>query len=231
MNIILQWVSHTYFKQCHHGYLFNLRLFFSQGLLSLPQANWSTAYPTVHLLGLPFHIPILTTHYIITAGDHLPTSTLYHSPVTLHAPFTTSTNLLWGLPLSHLPSSSTSNTLCPIYQLSLLFKCSIQLKLASLTLSPKCRTRAVYLLFSFLILSWSFLVKISASSALPPPAQPPLSLLVLASPNHTSQQVSLLSCKHSLDLLLHLLLQIIPHTPLRSLHPTCTRFFTSLKCI
>lgn len=65
-------------------------------------------------------------------------------------------------------------------------------------------------MFSFLILSWSFLVKISASSALPPPAQPPLSLLVLASPNHTSQQVSLLSCKHSLDLLLLLLLQIIP---------------------
>ncbi|KAF7644357.1 hypothetical protein LDENG_00223490, partial [Lucifuga dentata] len=51
--------------------------------------------------------------------------------------FTTSINLLFGLPLGLLPGSSNLSILLPICSLSLLCTCPNHLSLASLTLSPK----------------------------------------------------------------------------------------------
>ncbi|KAF7644146.1 hypothetical protein LDENG_00020260, partial [Lucifuga dentata] len=87
--------------------------------------------------------------------------------------FTTSINLLFGLPLGLLPGSSNLSILLPICSLSLLCTCPNHLSLASLTLSPKHLTCAVPLMYSFLILSilvtpkenLSILVSATSSSA------------------------------------------------------------------
>ena len=60
---------------------------------------------------------------------------------------TTSTNLLFGLPLFLLSGSSISNILLPIYPASLLRTCPNQLNLASFALSPNSPTWAVPLTY------------------------------------------------------------------------------------
>ena len=66
--------------------------------------------------------------------------------------FTTSTNLLFGLPLFLFPRSSISITLLPTYSWSLLMTCPYHLSLPSLIFIPNCSTLTVSLMYSFLIL-------------------------------------------------------------------------------
>ncbi|KAF7650345.1 hypothetical protein LDENG_00127500, partial [Lucifuga dentata] len=95
------------------------------------------------------------------------------TPTNFMSSFTTSINLLFGLPLGLLPGSSNLSILLPICSLSLLCTCPNHLSLASLTLSPKHLTCAVPLMYSFLILSifvtpkenLSILVSTTSSSA------------------------------------------------------------------
>ncbi|KAF7648307.1 hypothetical protein LDENG_00159280, partial [Lucifuga dentata] len=95
------------------------------------------------------------------------------TPTNFMSSFTTSINLLFGLPLGLLPGSSNLSILLPICSLSLLCTCPNHLSLASLTLSPKHLTCAVPLMYSFLILSilvtpkenLSILVSATSSSA------------------------------------------------------------------
>ena len=70
--------------------------------------------------------------------------------------FTTSTNLLSGLPLFLFPGSSISITLLPTYSWSLLMTCPYHLSLPSLIFIPNCSTLTVSLMYSFLILFFLF---------------------------------------------------------------------------
>ena len=67
--------------------------------------------------------------------------------------FTTSINLLFGLPRFLFPGNSIFSILLPIYPSSFLSTCPYHLSLASRVFSPNCPTCAVPLMYSFLILS------------------------------------------------------------------------------
>ena len=67
--------------------------------------------------------------------------------------FTTSINLLFGLPRFLFPGNSIFSILLPIYPSSFLSTCPYHLSLASRVFSPNRPTCAVPLMYSFLILS------------------------------------------------------------------------------
>ena len=67
--------------------------------------------------------------------------------------FTTSINLLFGLPRFLFPGNSILSILLPIYPSSFLRRCPYHLSLASRVFSPNFPTCAVPLMYSFLILS------------------------------------------------------------------------------
>ena len=67
--------------------------------------------------------------------------------------FTTSINLLFGLPHFLFPGNSILSILLPIYPSSFLRRCPYHLSLASRVFSPNFPTCAVPLMYSFLILS------------------------------------------------------------------------------
>ena len=68
--------------------------------------------------------------------------------------FTTSTNLLFGLPLLLFPGNSISIIFLPTYSWSLLITCPYHLSLPSLVFIPNRYTLTVLLMYSFLILSF-----------------------------------------------------------------------------
>ena len=124
--------------------------------------------------------------------------------------FTTSINLLFGLPRFLFPSNSILSILLPIYPSSFLSTCPYHLSLASRVFSPNRPTCAVPLMYSFLILSilvhscpflsLRVLMKIVTSSTLPPPSPPPVFSSVPPSPTRTTLLVSLPPCTPSLSL-------------------------------
>ena len=68
--------------------------------------------------------------------------------------FTTSKNLLFGLPLFLFPSTSISIIFLPTYSWSLLMTCPYHLSLPSLIFIPNRPTLTMLLMYSFLILSF-----------------------------------------------------------------------------
>ena len=68
--------------------------------------------------------------------------------------FTTSKNLLFGLPLVLFPGNSISIPLLPTYSWSPLMTCSYHFSLPSLIFIPNRSTLTVPLMYSFLILSF-----------------------------------------------------------------------------
>ena len=67
--------------------------------------------------------------------------------------FTTSINLLFGLPRFLFPGNSILSILLPIYPSSFLRRCPYHLNLGSRVISPNRTTCAVHLMYSFTILS------------------------------------------------------------------------------
>lgn len=133
---------------------------------------------------------------VITA-DHLPSSNyvLVSSSVTLTlclSCFITSTNHLGWSSSFLLSGSSIFNIICSVYPLCFHCICPNHLRILSSPLSLNVSTSAVPLIYLFIILS--ILVTqmiILASSSLPRPALRHVFLLVLVSPGHASQHVSL----------------------------------------
>ena len=72
--------------------------------------------------------------------------------------FTTSINLLFGLPRFLFPGNSILSILLPIYPSSFLCRCPYHLSLVSRVFSPNFPTCAVPLMYSFLIILLSILV-------------------------------------------------------------------------
>ncbi|KAF7663340.1 hypothetical protein LDENG_00211810, partial [Lucifuga dentata] len=151
------------------------------------------------------------------------------TPTNFMSSFTTSINLLFGLPLGLLPGSSNLSILLPICSLSLLCTCPNHLSLASLTLSPKHLTCAVPLMYSFLILSilvtpkenLSILVSATSSSA--------SCLFLSATVSKPYNIAGLTTVLYTFPFILAetLLSHITPDTFLHPFQPACTRFFTS----
>ena len=96
--------------------------------------------------GWPQRIIILQTFLSSTAVSFAPISPI--------SSFTTSTNLLFRLPLLLFPGNSISIIFLPTYSWSLLMTCPYYLSLASLIFIPNRFTLTVFLMYSFLILSF-----------------------------------------------------------------------------
>ena len=91
--------------------------------------------------------------------------------------FTTSKNLLFGLPLFLFPSNSISIIFLPTYSWSLLMTCPYHLSLPSLIFIPYRSTLMVPLMYSFLILSFLVTLKQTPTfSSLQLPSFPLVSL-------------------------------------------------------
>ena len=95
--------------------------------------------------GWPQRIIILHIFLSSTSVSFVPTSSI--------SSFTTSKNLLFGLPLLLFPGNSISISFLPTYSWSLLMTCPYHLSLPSLIFIPNRSTLTVLLMCSFLILS------------------------------------------------------------------------------
>ena len=144
--------------------------------------------------------------------------------------FTTSINLLFGLPRFLFPGNSILSILLPIYPSSFLRRCPYHLSLASRVFSPNFPTCAVPLMYSFLILSilvtpnenrniFNSATSISASC-----------LFVSATVSNPYNIAGLTATLYTFPFTLAgtLLSQITPDILLHPFHPACTLFFTSL---
>ena len=94
----------------------------------------------------PQHIIILHIFLSLTSVSFAPTSRI--------SSFTTSKNLLFGLPLFLFPGNSISIIFLPTYSWSLLMTCPYHLSLPSIIFIPNRSTLTVLLMCSFLILSF-----------------------------------------------------------------------------
>ena len=153
--------------------------------------------------GWPQHIIILQTFLSSTS-----VSFSTNSPI---SSFTTSKNLLFGLPLLLFPGNSISIIFLPAYSWSLLMTCPNHLSLPSLIFISNRSTLTVLLMYSFLILS--FLVFLFLCDC-----------HCLKSIDHCTELYTFL-----FTLAGNLLSQITPNTLLHLFHPACTLFFTSLS--
>ena len=142
--------------------------------------------------------------------------------------FTTSINLLFGLPRFLFPGNSILSILLPIYPSSFLRRCPYHLSLASRVFSPNFPTCAVPLMYSFLILSilvtpnencnfFNSATSISASC-----------LFASATVSNPYNIAGLTATLYTFPFTLAgtLLSQITPDTLLHPFHPACTLFFT-----
>ena len=96
--------------------------------------------------GWPQRIIILHIFLSSTSVSFTPTSRI--------SSFTASKNLLFGLPLLLFPGNSISIIFLPTYSWSLLMTCPYHFSLPSLIFIPNCSTLMVFLMCSFLILSF-----------------------------------------------------------------------------
>ena len=144
--------------------------------------------------------------------------------------FTTSINLLFGLPGFLFPGNSILGILLPIYPSPFLRRCPYHLSLASRVFSPNFPTCAVPLMYSFLILSilvtpnenrniFNSATSISASC-----------LFVSATVSNPYNIAGLTATLYIFPFTLAgtLLSQITPDILLHPFHPACTLVFTSL---
>ena len=144
--------------------------------------------------------------------------------------FTTSINLLFGLPRFLFPGNSILSIHLPIYLSYFLRRCQYHLSLASRVFSPNFPTCAVHLMYSFLILSilvtpnenrniFNSAISISASCFF-------RQCHCLQPVQHCWYHCHLVTVPFTLAGTL--LSQITPDILLHPFHPDCTLFFTSL---
>ena len=92
--------------------------------------------------------------HIIIFHIFLSSMSVSFAPTSHISSFTTSKNLLFGLPLLLLPNNSISIIFLPTYFWSLLMTCPYHLSLPSLIFIPNRSTLTVLLMCSFLIMSF-----------------------------------------------------------------------------
>ena len=144
--------------------------------------------------------------------------------------FTTTKNLLFGLPLFLFPGNSISITILPMYSWSLLMTCPYYLSLPSLIFIPNRFTLSVPLMYSFLILSFLVIsianlnIFISATSI-----SSTCFFVISPSQVYTPLLVSPELYTFLFSLAGNVLSQITPDSFLHPSHPACTLLFTSLS--
>ena len=153
------------------------------------------------------------------------------APTSPISSFTTSKNLLFGLPLLPFPGNSISIIFLPTYSWFLLMTCPYHLSLLPLTLIPNRSTLTVPLMYSFLILSFlvtpiaNLNIFISATSI-------SSTCFFVTATVSTSYTIACLTIKlytFIFTLAGNFLSQIIPDTFLHPFYPAWTLFFTSLS--
>ena len=115
-------------------------------------------------MGMPMHLLLLLfsafpvsqgwPHHIIILHIFLSSMSISFAPTSSISSFTTSKNLLFGLPLFLFPGNSISIIFFLTYSWSLLMICPYHLSLPSLIFIPNCSTLTLLLMCSFLILSF-----------------------------------------------------------------------------
>ena len=167
--------------------------------------------------GWPQRIIFLQTVLFSTSVSFAPTSFIS---------FTTSKNLLFGLPLFLLPGNSISITFLPTYSLSLLMTYPYHL-----IFIPNRSTLTVSLMYSFLILSFlvtpiaNLNIFISATSI----SSTCFFVTAIVSSPYNIAGLTTEQYTFPFTLVGNLLSQITPDTFLHPFHPACTLPFTSLS--
>ena len=168
--------------------------------------------------GWPQRIIILQTFLSSTSVSFAPTSPI--------SSFTTSKNLLFGLPLFLFPGNSISIVFLPTYSWSLLMTCPYHFSLPSLIFIPNRSTLMVLLMYSFLVTPIANLnIFISATSIsstcffVTTTVSSPYTIAGLATELYTFPFI----------LAGNFLSQITPDTLFQPFYPACTLFFTSLS--
>ena len=168
---------------------------------------------------------------IIILHIFLSSMSISFTPTSFISSFTTSKNLLFGLPLLLFPGNSISIIFLPTYSWSLLMTCPYHLSLPSLIFIPNCSTLTVLLMCSFLILSFlvtpivNLNIFISATSI----SFTCFFVTATVSSPYTIAGLTTELCTFPFTLAGNLLSQITPDTLLHPFHPACTLFFTSLS--
>ena len=145
--------------------------------------------------------------------------------------FTTSKNLLFGLPLFLFSSNSISITVLPTYSWSLLVTCPYHLSLPSLILIPNCFILTAPLKYSFLILSF-LVVPIANLNIFISATSISFTCFIVTATVSSPYTIAGLTTKlHTFPFTLagSLLSQITPDTFLHPFHPSCTLLFNSLS--
>ena len=173
--------------------------------------------------GWPQSIIILHTFLSSMSVSFAPTSSI--------SSFTTSKNLLFGLPLFLFPGNSISIIFLPSYFWSLLITCPYHLSLPSLIFIPNRSILTVLLMCSFLILSFlvtpiaNLSIFISATSI----SSTCFFVTATVSSPYTIAGLTTELYTFSFTLAGNLLSQITSDTLLHPFHPACNLFFTSLS--
>ena len=153
------------------------------------------------------------------------------APTSFISSFTTSKNLLFGLPLLLFPGNSISIIFLPTYSWSLLMTCPYHLSLPSLIFIPNCSTLAVLLMWSFLIMSFlvtpiaNLSIFISATSI----SSTCFFVTATVSSPYTIAGLTTELYNFPFTLAGNLLSQITPDTFLHPFYAACIFFFTSLS--
>ena len=172
---------------------------------------------------------------VATAYHHSPNLSVFNivsfAPTSAISFFTTSKNLLFGLPLLLFPGNSISIIFLPTYSWSLLMTCPYHLSLPSLIFIPNRSTLTVLLVCSFLILSFlvtaiaNLNIFISATSI----SSTCFFVIATVSSPYTIAGLTTELYTFPFTLASNLLSQITPDNLLHPFHPAYTLFFISLS--
>ena len=159
-----------------------------------------------------FNIRLLCTNFLISS-------------------FTTSKNLLFGLPFFLFPGNSISIIFLPTYSCSLLMTCPYHLSLLSLIFIPNRSTLTVLLMYSFLIMSFLVIpianlnIFISATSI----SSTCFFVTATVSSPYTIAGITTELYTFPFTLAGNLLSQVTANTHFYPFHPAYTLFFISLS--
>ena len=191
-----------------------------------PAINGITERPILLLLFLLSAFPIIQgwPQRIIILHIFLSSMSISSTPTSFISSFTTSKNLLFGLPLLLFPGNSISIIFLPTYSWSLLMTCPYHLSLPSLIFIPNRFTLTVLLMCSFLILSFLVTPIVNLSIFISATSISSTCFFVTATVSSPYTIAGLTTELYTFAFTLagNLLSQITPDTLPNPFHPACT---------
>ena len=149
------------------------------------------------------------------------------APTSSISSFTTSTNLLFGLPLFLFPGNFISIIFLPTYSWSVLMTCPYHLSLPSLIFIPNLSILTVLLIYSFLILSFLVTPIANLNIFISATFISSTCFFVTATASNPYTIAGLTTELYTFPFTLagNLLLQITPDTLPHPFHPACTLLY------